>query len=82
MAWPTVFWFLLSWDKLTQNAETHENWGTFQFGNIVYVIHRSNNYGNFMEFLEYVGVEVEALLSYWRETKERVGRSVTCKYCG
>jgi hypothetical protein len=37
-AWPTVFWFLLSWDNLTQNAKTHENWRTFRFGNIVYVI--------------------------------------------
>ena len=82
MAWPTVFWFLLSWDNLTQNAKTHENWRTYRFINNVYVIHRSNNYGNFMEFLEYVGVEGEASLSYRRETKERAGRSVACKYCG
>jgi hypothetical protein len=54
MAWSIVFWFLMSWDNLSQNDKTQENWRTFRFGNIVYVIQRrSNNCGNFMEFSEY-----------------------------
>jgi hypothetical protein len=27
MAWPLVFWFLMSWDFLSHNDKTKENWG-------------------------------------------------------
>ena len=40
MAWPLVFWFLISWDFLSHNDKTKENWRTFRFGNIVYVLQR------------------------------------------
>jgi hypothetical protein len=83
MAWPTVFWLLLSWDYLTQSDKIQESWRTFRFNNIVYVMQRgSNSYGRFIELSKYGGVVGEALLSSRRVTRERDGRSAVRKYCG
>lgn len=83
MAWPTMFWLLLSWDYLTQSDKIWENWRTFRFGNIVYVMQRrSNSYGRFIELSKYGGVVGEALLSSRRVTREGDGRSAVRKYCG
>jgi hypothetical protein len=46
----------MSWDFLSHNNKTKENWRTFRFGNTVYMLQRrSNNYGNFVELSEYGG---------------------------
>jgi hypothetical protein len=56
MAWPTVFWLVSAWDYLTNTETVRENWRTFRFGCLAYVMQRRNNsHGNFLELSEYGG---------------------------
>jgi hypothetical protein len=56
MAWPTIFWLVSAWDYLTNTETVRENWRTFRFGCLAYVMQRRNNsHGNFLELSEYGG---------------------------
>jgi hypothetical protein len=56
MSWPTTFWLVSAWDYLTKSETVRENWRTFHFGCLMYVVQRRNNsYGNFLELSEYGG---------------------------
>ena len=53
MAWPSIFWLLAAWDSLTPSDKAREKWRSFRFGSKVYVLLRSNKFGNFLELSEY-----------------------------
>jgi hypothetical protein len=56
MAWPTIFWLVSAWDYLTNIETSRENWRTFRFGCLAYVMQRrTNSHGNFLELSEYGG---------------------------
>jgi hypothetical protein len=56
MAWPTIFWLVSAWEYLTKSKTIRENWRTFRFGCLAYVVQRRNNlHGNFLELSEYGG---------------------------
>jgi hypothetical protein len=56
MAWPSIFWLVSAWDYLTNTETARENWRTFRFGCLAYVMQRRNNsHGNFLELSEYGG---------------------------
>jgi hypothetical protein len=56
MAWPTIFWLVSAWDYLSNSETVRENWRTFRFGWLSYVMQRrKNSNGNFLELSEYGG---------------------------
>jgi hypothetical protein len=56
MAWPTIFWLVSAWDYLINIETSRENWRTFRFGCLAYVMQRrTNSHGNFLELSEYGG---------------------------
>jgi hypothetical protein len=56
MAWPTILWLVNAWDYLTNSKTVHENWRTFRFGCLTFVMQRRNNsHGDFLELFEYGG---------------------------
>jgi hypothetical protein len=56
MAWPTIFWLVSAWDYLSNSETVRENWRTFRFGWLSYVMQRKkNSHGNFLELSEYGG---------------------------
>jgi hypothetical protein len=56
MAWPAIFWLVSAWDYLSNSETVRENWRTFRFGWLSYVMQRrKNSNGNFLELSEYGG---------------------------